>query len=70
MRTPNFGVIPNLSKSFSREVSLEMFRRGSFTRQFEYQVKHAFDQKIIQNPIKKMEISMIYEFEIEETIPA
>jgi len=51
MRTPNFGVIPNLSKSFSREFSLEMFRRGSFTRQFEYQVKHAFDQKIFQIPI-------------------
>ena len=51
MRTPNFGVIPNLSKSFSREFSLEMFRRGSFTRQFEYQVKDAFDQKIIQIPI-------------------
>ena len=51
MRTPNCGVIPNLSKSFSREFSLEMFRRGSFTRQFEYQVKHAFDQKIFQIPI-------------------
>ena len=51
MRTPNFGVIPNLSKSFSREFSLEMFRRGSFTRQFEYQVKHAFDHKIFQTPI-------------------
>ena len=51
MRTPDFGVIPNLSKRFSREFSLEMFRRGSFTRQFEYQVKHAFDQKLIQIPI-------------------
>jgi len=51
MRTSDFGVIPNLSKKFSREFSLEMFRRGSFTRQFEYQVKHAFDQKLIQIPI-------------------
>ena len=51
MRTSDFGAIPNLSKKFSREFSLEMFRRGSFTRQFEYQVKNAFDQKIFQIPI-------------------
>jgi len=51
MRTSDFGTIPNLSKNFSREFSLEMFRRGSFTRQFEYQVKHAFDQKLFQVPI-------------------
>jgi acetoin:2,6-dichlorophenolindophenol oxidoreductase subunit alpha len=51
MRTSEFGTIPNLSKKFSREFSLEMFRRGSFTRQFEYQVKHAFDQKLFQVPI-------------------
>ena len=51
MRTSDFGAIPNLSKRFSREFSLEMFRRGSFTRQFEYQVKDAFDQKVFQIPI-------------------
>lgn len=51
MRTSDFGTISNLTKIFSREFSLEMFRRGSFTRQFEYQVKHAFDQKLFQIPI-------------------
>lgn len=51
MRTSDFGAISNLSKRFSREFSLEMFRRGSFTRQFEYQVKDAFDQKVFQIPI-------------------
>ena len=51
MRTSDFGAIPNLSRRFSREFSLEMFRRGSFTRQFEYQVKDAFDQKVFQIPI-------------------
>jgi acetoin:2,6-dichlorophenolindophenol oxidoreductase subunit alpha len=51
MRTPDFGVISELSKKFSKKFSLEMFRRGSFTRQFENRVKQAFDQKLFQIPI-------------------
>jgi len=51
MRTSDFGAIPNLPQNFSREFSLEMFRRGSFTRHFEYQVKYAFDEKLFQIPV-------------------
>ena len=51
MRSPDLGAIPGLSDKFSREFSLELFRRGSYTRQFEYQVKNAFDHKLLQIPI-------------------
>jgi acetoin:2,6-dichlorophenolindophenol oxidoreductase subunit alpha len=51
MRSPELGAIPTLAEQFSQDISLELFRRGSFTRQFEYQVKTAFDQKLIQIPI-------------------
>ncbi len=51
MRSSDLGAISGLSGEFSRDFSLEMFRRGSFTRQFEFQVKSAFDHKLLQIPI-------------------
>lgn len=51
MRSPILGKISGLSEQFSREFTLEMFRRASFTRQFEFQVKKAYDDKLITIPI-------------------
>ncbi|MDO8461245.1 MAG: hypothetical protein Q7S98_00125, partial [Deltaproteobacteria bacterium] len=51
MRSPSLGIIPELAKHFGPEFSLEMFRRGSFVRHFEYKVKEAYDKKLFQFPI-------------------
>lgn len=45
------GAIDGIAKKFSKEFSLEMFRRASYTREFEYKVKEAYDNKLIQIPI-------------------
>ncbi len=45
------GCIDGLSSTFSAEFTLELFRRASFIRQFEFKVKEAFDNKLIQIPI-------------------
>src|SRR3989338_6927352 len=50
-RSSTLGIIHGLSKRFSKGFSLEMFRRASFSRQFELQLKKVYDDKIIQIPI-------------------
>jgi len=51
MRTPLLGCIPNLSTEFGEEFGLELFRRGNYSRHFDFQVKKEFDNKNIQIPI-------------------
>lgn len=51
MRSPYLGAIPGLAAQFAPEFTLELFRRGCYTRQFEFMVKEAFDRKLIQIPI-------------------
>lgn len=51
MRSKDWGIIENISKEFSAEDSLEMFRRVCRIRHFELQVKRAFDAKLIKIPI-------------------
>ena len=51
MRSATLGTIPGLSKKFPKEFSLELFRRGNFSRHFELKVKEAFDKKLFTIPI-------------------
>ncbi len=51
MRSHELGMSPGIAAGFDRDFSLELFRRGSFSRQFELKVKEAFDNKLIQIPI-------------------
>ncbi len=51
MRSVDLGLIPGLPERFGRDFSLELFRRASFIRQFEFKVKEAFDRKVFQIPI-------------------
>lgn len=52
MRSKDLGIIKNLSSTFSKKTSLELFRRVCVTRSFEFNVKKVYDQgKIIKAPI-------------------
>ena len=51
MRSPHVGVIQGLAAKFKPEFTLELFRRASYVRHFEFKVKEAFDRKLIQIPI-------------------
>ncbi len=50
-RSATYGKIDGLAQKFSRDVSLEMFRRICLIRYFEYNVAEAFKAKAIQNPV-------------------
>lgn len=50
-RSSTSGLIPGLAGKFPKEFSLELFRRASFSRQFELQLKKVYDDQIIQIPI-------------------
>src|SRR3989338_3975110 len=43
MRSRECGIISEVSNTFSREQTLEMFRRMCLTRYFEFNVKKAYD---------------------------
>lgn len=45
MRSPVLGLKEGLRELFSKEFSLELFRRASFTRQFEFYLKRVYDDK-------------------------
>lgn len=51
MHSKEFGIIENVSRDFSREETLEMFRRACRSREFELHAKNAFDEKLIKAPI-------------------
>jgi len=50
-RSAGLGLIPGLAATFSREFSLEMFRRASFIRQFELQTARARDAERFTIPV-------------------
>jgi pyruvate dehydrogenase E1 component alpha subunit len=50
-RVAELGNIPGLSKKFSSEVSLEIFRRICIARYFELKVAEAYQNKLINSPI-------------------
>ncbi len=47
MRSKNLGIIPGLSKLFLKEISLELFRRICNCRNFELNVKKAYDKGLM-----------------------
>lgn len=51
MRSKDFGVINGVSKNFSKEETLEMFKRVCRSRAFELRAKEAFDADLIKMPI-------------------
>ncbi len=51
MRLNGLEVPPGLSKMFSQEVSLDIFRKICLCRNFELNVKKAYDAKLITPPI-------------------
>ena len=51
MNLSALGMIPNLEKSFSKKLSLEIFRRMCNTRYFELKVLEAFEMGLINCPI-------------------
>lgn len=51
MRTPTLGIIPQLAESFSRDMSLEMFRRMCLIRYFELSVISAINCGQINCPV-------------------
>ena len=51
MRSKDFGRIKNLSKKFDKKISLEVFKKMCFIRQFELGAKDAFDQGLVKMPI-------------------
>lgn len=51
MRSPTLGMIANVMDQFDHEFSLEMFRRGNYSRHFELKVKEAFDKGCFGIPI-------------------
>jgi pyruvate dehydrogenase E1 component alpha subunit len=51
MRSKDFGMIPDVSREFSREETLEMYRKICTVREFEFQVKKYFDQGLVRPPI-------------------
>jgi acetoin:2,6-dichlorophenolindophenol oxidoreductase subunit alpha len=50
-RSSSLGVVPDLSKKFTKEESLEVFRKMCVARDFEFWVKKAYDEKHIKMPI-------------------
>ncbi len=51
MRSKDLGVVPNISKQFTEEETLAMYRRACLSRLFEFEVKKAFDQGLIKFPV-------------------
>lgn len=51
MRSKDLGIIPGVSKEFSREETLAMFEKICISRCFEANTKNAFDAKRIKTPI-------------------
>lgn len=51
MRSHDFGIIENISRTFSSEISRELFRKICVARNFETKVKEAFDKGFIKMPI-------------------
>lgn len=51
MRSAELGMIPDLHKEFGKEFAIELFRRGNYSRHFEYQVKKAHEEKRFRIPI-------------------
>jgi pyruvate dehydrogenase E1 component alpha subunit len=50
-RSAELGIIPDLSRKFSPEASLEMFRRICLVRYFELKVVEAYNKGLIRSPI-------------------
>ena len=50
-RTKDLGHIQGLSRKFSKKVSLEVFKRMCASRNFELNVKKAYDEKSVKVPI-------------------
>lgn len=46
MRSPILGLREGIRELFSKEFSLDFFRRASFTRQFEFHFKKVYDDKL------------------------
>lgn len=51
MRSAAYGMIEDLASTFGAGETLEMFRKICFIRQFELNVKRAFDARMIKSPI-------------------
>lgn len=51
MRSPNCGMIENVSRRFSDEETLDMFERMCLSRYFEFKVAEAFNAGLIKMPI-------------------
>ena len=51
MRSKEFGIIKNLSVKFPRKTTLDLFKKICLIRYFEFNVKEAYDQKLIKMPI-------------------
>jgi acetoin:2,6-dichlorophenolindophenol oxidoreductase subunit alpha len=51
MRSKNFGTIKNISRKFPRKTTLDMFKKICLIRNFEFNVKDAFDKKLMKMPI-------------------
>ncbi len=51
MRSKNFNTIKNLSNKFPKKTSLDLFKKMCLIRSFEFNVKDAYDKKLIKTPI-------------------
>lgn len=51
MRSFTLGTIPGLPEKFGKDFSIEMFRRGNFSRHFEFRVKDVYDRQLLSIPI-------------------
>lgn len=51
MRKADLGHIPGLPGRFGESFALELYRRGTRARQFEFKAKEALEKKLIQIPI-------------------
>lgn len=51
MRTSTLGMLPDLPQEFGVDFAIELFKRGNYSRHFDFAVKDQFDQKKIQIPI-------------------
>lgn len=51
VRSATLGLIPDVEKKFSRDFSIELFRRANFSRHFEMKVGAAWDKKLFPIPI-------------------
>ncbi|MBH0201258.1 MAG: hypothetical protein HP496_02890 [Nitrospira sp.] len=50
-RTPTFGLISDIAKTFSKDYSLKLFTQACFNRFFEFEVKKAYDRGLMKLPI-------------------